>query len=64
VGIVIETIGGRLGLVVVLAVVAGRRLLLRPLANDSKLLVGHLHDLFQRLLEVHFLPFARLISLV
>jgi hypothetical protein len=46
VGIVIQTIGGRLGLVVVLAVVARRCLLLRALADDSKLVPRHLDNLF------------------
>jgi hypothetical protein len=53
VGVVVEAVGGCLGLVEVLPVLARGSLLLGALADDVKLLAGHLHDLFQRLFKVH-----------
>jgi hypothetical protein len=51
--VVVEEIGGALGLVVVLAVLARGCLLFGALAHDVKLLPGVLDDLLQCLLEVH-----------
>jgi hypothetical protein len=45
VGVVVEAVGGRLGRVVVLTVIARRCLLLGALADDVKLLARQLHDL-------------------
>jgi hypothetical protein len=56
VSIVIQAVGGRLSLVVVPAVVARRRFLLGTLTSDVELLAGELHNLFQRLFEIHFFP--------
>src|SRR5260370_39513252 len=54
VGVVVQAIGGRLGLVIVLAVVAGRSRLLGALADKVKLLARQLDDLFKSLFNVHF----------
>ena len=57
--VVIETVRRLLGFVVIVAVVARRRLLLRALADDMKLLAGQLGDLLKRLFEIHPLIFSR-----
>jgi hypothetical protein len=44
-GVVIQTVGRRLGLVIVLTVVASRRSLFGALADDVELLARQLHDL-------------------
>ena len=44
-GVVIQTVGCRLGLVIVLTVVASRRSLFGALADDVELLARQLHDL-------------------
>jgi hypothetical protein len=54
-GVVVESIGGRLCFVVVLAVVTRGRLFFSSLPNDTKLVVGVLDNLLQCLLEVHLL---------
>ena len=59
VGVVIQPVGGRLSGVVVLAVVASRRLLFSALADDVQLLAGELYDLLQRLFKVHLSLSAR-----
>jgi hypothetical protein len=51
--VVIQTISRDLGLMVILTVVAGRRLLLGSLPNDAQFLMGVLDDLLQSLLKVH-----------
>jgi hypothetical protein len=58
VGVVIKAVGGLLGLVVVLAMVASGCFLFGALADDVELLAGELHDLFQGLFKVHVLPLA------
>jgi hypothetical protein len=62
--VVVQAIGGRLGLVIVLSVVAGRCLLLGALPDNVKLLARQLDDLFKSLFKVHwwFLSLAWLVG--
>jgi hypothetical protein len=49
VGIVIETICGRLRFVIIVSVITGGRLLLGSLSHDVELFACEFHDLLQRL---------------
>ena len=54
--VVVQTIGCGLGFVVVLAMVAGGRLLFGSLPDDAELLMGVLDNLLQSLLKIHLGP--------
>ena len=55
-GVVVESIGSGLSLVVILAVVARRCLFFGSLPNDAELVVGVLNNLLKSLLKVHSHP--------
>jgi hypothetical protein len=58
--VVIKPVGGTQHLVIVMAVIARRGFLFRPLADDAQLFPAQLDDLGQYLLQIHRSPFSAL----
>jgi hypothetical protein len=52
-GVVVQTIGRDLGFMIILAVIAGGRLLFGSLPDDAQFVIGVLDNLLQSLLKIH-----------